>query len=87
MEHDRTSPLRAGPGQNWRGKPLTSSAVILTLIAATTTEAGLMVACQLDTNPYPAGRNISDAEMATLSPTRLLPRRMELSHFVSDHFH
>jgi transposase len=59
--------LFAWISQNWRGKPLTSYAVILKLIAATTTEAGLTVQCQLDTNLYPAGRKISDDEMATLS--------------------
>ena len=59
--------LFAWISQNWRGKPLTSYAVILQLIAATTTEAGLTVQCQLDTKSYPAGRKISDEEMATLS--------------------
>jgi transposase len=59
--------LFAWISQNWRGKPLTNYAVILKLIAATTTEAGLTVQCQLDTNLYPAGRKISDEEMATLS--------------------
>ncbi len=59
--------LFAWISQNWRGKPLESYAVILQLIAATTTEAGLTVQCQLDTNSYPAGRKISDEEMATLS--------------------
>src|SRR5260370_186952 len=53
--------------QNWGGKPLVSYAVILKLIAATTTEAGLTVQCQLDTNSYLAGRKVSDEEMATLS--------------------
>jgi transposase len=62
--------LFAWISQNWRGKPLESYAVILKLIAATTTEAGLTVQCQLDTNTYPAGRKVSNAEMATLS---LLP--------------
>lgn len=62
--------LFAWISQNWRGQPLTSYAVILKLIAATTTEAGLTVQCQLDTNTYPAGRKVSDEEMATLS---LLP--------------
>jgi transposase len=62
--------LFAWISQNWRGKPLTSYAVILKLIAATTTEAGLTVQCQIDTNTYPAGRKVSDEEMATLS---LLP--------------
>ncbi len=59
--------LFAWISQNWRGKPLTSYAVILKLIAATTTEAGLTVQCQLDTNRYPAGRKISKEQMATLS--------------------
>ncbi len=59
--------LFAWISQNWRGKPLTSYAVILKLIAATTTEAGLTVQCRLDSNLYPAGRKISDEEMATLS--------------------
>src|SRR5260221_5109505 len=62
--------LFAWISQNWRGKPLTSYAVILKLIAATTTEAGRQVQCQLDTTTYPAGRKVSDEEMATLS---LLP--------------
>ncbi len=59
--------LFAWISQNWRGKPLTSYAVILKLIAATTTEAGLTVQCRLDTTPYPVGRKISDEQMATLS--------------------
>ena len=59
--------LFAWISQNWRGKPLVSYAVILKLIAATTTEAGLTVQCQLDTTSYLAGRKVSDEEMATLS--------------------
>ena len=57
--------LFAWISQNWRGKPLTSYAVILKLIAATTTQAGLTVQCQLDTNTYPAGRKVSDEDMAS----------------------
>ena len=52
--------LFAWISQNWRGKPLVSYALILKLIAATTTEAGLTVQCQLDTNSYLAGRKVSD---------------------------
>jgi len=37
-------------------------AVIVKLIAATTTEAGLTVECRLDTNKYPTGRKVSDEE-------------------------
>src|SRR6266487_6629001 len=58
--------LFAWISQNWRGKPLVDYAIIVKLIAATTTEAGLTVQCQLDTNRYPTGRKISDEEMSTL---------------------
>jgi transposase len=58
--------LFAWISQNWRGKPLVSYAGILQLIAATTTEAGLTVQCQLDTTSYPAGRKVSDEQMASL---------------------
>jgi len=53
--------------QNWRGKPLVSHAVIVSLIAATTTTTGLTVRCQLDTNTYPTGRKVSDKELATVN--------------------
>jgi len=56
--------------QNWRGKPLVRYAVILNLIAATTTTTGLTVERYLDTDAYPAGQQISDAQMATLQLTR-----------------
>jgi DDE family transposase len=52
--------------QNWRGKPLISYAVILSLIAATSTTTGLTVASYLDTNTYPQGVKVSDEEMSTL---------------------
>jgi len=52
--------------QNWRGKPLVSHEVIVNLIAATTTQTGLTVRCQLDTDPYPAGLKVSDQEMADI---------------------
>jgi hypothetical protein len=53
--------------QNWRGKPLVSHAVIVQLIANTTTDTGLTVACRLDDNTYEKGIKVSDAEMATLN--------------------
>ena len=52
--------------QTWRGQPLVSYAVILSLIAGTTTRTGLTVQSYLDTAAYPAGVTVSDAEMATL---------------------
>jgi hypothetical protein len=52
--------------QNWRGQPLVSYAVILDLIAGTTTSTGLTVQSDLDTAAYPAGVTVGDAEMAAL---------------------
>ncbi len=56
--------------QNWRGKPLVSYAVILSLIAATSTATGLTVESVLDTSSYPAGRKVTDEEMATIQIQR-----------------
>jgi hypothetical protein len=50
--------------QNWRGRPLTSLAVIVNLIAATRTQTGLRVRCELDKGSYPKGREVSDEELA-----------------------
>jgi hypothetical protein len=55
---------------NWRGKPLVSHQVIIELIAATTTDAGLKVRCQLDPNSYPAGIKVSDAELDVVNLSR-----------------
>lgn len=55
---------------NWRGRPLTSHEVIVQSIAATTTRTGLRVTAQLDTNTYPTGVKIGDAETAALPLTR-----------------
>ena len=52
--------------QNWRGRPLVSYAVILDLIAATTTETGLTVESELDVARYPTGVKVTDAQMATI---------------------
>jgi Rhodopirellula transposase DDE domain len=52
--------------QNWRARPLVSYAVILSLIAATTTRTGLTVESYLDTGSYPTGIAITDAELAAL---------------------
>jgi hypothetical protein len=53
--------------QNWRGRPMTSLAVIVSLIAGTKTKSGLRVRCELDTGLYPKGQKISDEQMADLS--------------------
>ena len=55
---------------NWRAKPLVSYLAIIQLIAGTTTETGLTVACQLDPNTYEKGIKVSDEEMVSLSQDR-----------------
>ena len=53
--------------QNWRGKPLVSHMVIVELIAATKTKAGLQVKCALDETEYPKGRRVTDEELAAVN--------------------
>ena len=52
--------------KNWRGQPLTSLKVIVSLIAATTTRKGLSVHAEIDDRTYPPGTRVADAEMATI---------------------
>ena len=55
--------------QNWRGKPLITHQVIVSLIAATTTTSGLVVRSRLDARHYPKGRRVSDAQLARVNLT------------------
>jgi hypothetical protein len=55
---------------NWRGRPLSSHQVIVNSIAATTTRTGLCVAAELDTDTYPTGVRVSDAQMDALPLAR-----------------
>ena len=50
--------------QNWRGQPLVNLATIVSLIGATWTQTGLRVRAEVDSRKYPAGRKVSDEEMA-----------------------
>jgi hypothetical protein len=56
--------------KNWRAKPLISHEVIVNLIANTTTEKGLKVMCELNTNKYAIGIKISDEQLAELNIER-----------------
>jgi hypothetical protein len=62
VEHRLSSAIT----QDWRGKSLVSHETVVDLIAATTTRTGLRVRSGLDTNEYPKGVKVSDADMATL---------------------
>jgi hypothetical protein len=51
---------------NWRGRPLTSLRTVIELISATTTTTGLTIQADYDSNWYPKGVKITDAELAAL---------------------
>jgi transposase len=55
--------------RNWRGRPLVSRQVIVELIGATTSTAGLKVYAQLDENTYQRGVEVPDAELAAVNLT------------------
>ncbi len=55
---------------NWRGRPLTSLAVIISLIGATTTQQGLTVQASLDKGKYPDGIKVSKEEREALKVVR-----------------
>ena len=57
---------------NWRAVPLVSREVIVELISHTTTEKGLMIQAELDTNTYAKGRVVTKQEFAALALTREL---------------
>jgi transposase len=56
--------------QNWRGRPLTTHAAVVSLIAATTTKSGLTINAALDQREYEKGVKVSDEE---LERVRLVP--------------
>ena len=52
--------------KNWRGKPLRSRGVVVSLIGHTTTREGLRIRAELDTNTYKTGVEVSDEELAAV---------------------
>lgn len=53
--------------RNWRGRPLETFEIVVSLIGATTTETGLKVYAELDPATYETGRKISDEEFASVN--------------------
>jgi hypothetical protein len=56
--------------QNWRGRPLVSREVVVSLIAATTTTKGLAVNAALDLGTFPIGVKVSDEDLAKVNIER-----------------
>src|SRR5918998_3337833 len=73
---------------NWRGRPLISHEVIVSLIGSTTTGTGLTIQAAVDPNPYPTRIKISEEEMARVQMEQhsfhgewnytILPRNQQL---------
>ncbi len=53
--------------KNWRGRPLETLEIIVSLIASTTTDKGLIVKCKADTSEYQKGIKVTDAELAAVN--------------------
>ena len=53
--------------KNWQGIPLTSTALVVSLIGATATSTGLTVSCVLDESEYELGIKISDEEFNSIN--------------------
>jgi hypothetical protein len=56
--------------KNWRGRPLTTLAIVVSLIASTTTREGLVVQSGIDTNEYAKGIKVTDEEIRGFSLSR-----------------
>ena len=52
--------------ENWRGRPLSSRATVVSLIGHTTTRTGLHINAALDTNTYQQGITVSDEDLANV---------------------
>jgi hypothetical protein len=61
--------LWSAVSMNWRGRPLTSHEVVVSLIGATTNKGGLKVQAHLDTGYYPQGIKITTAQLAAVPLT------------------
>jgi Rhodopirellula transposase DDE domain len=55
---------------NWRGKPLESLEVIVSLIAGTSTNTGLRIYARLDDRVYEKGVEVSDQQLTAIKITR-----------------
>ena len=53
--------------KNWRGRPLETLEIIISLIASTTTCTGLKIQCALDKTEYQTGIKVSDETLAELN--------------------
>jgi len=53
--------------KNWRGKPLITIEVIISLISNTVTRQGLKITCVMDDNTYELGQKVTDEEFDNIN--------------------
>ena len=56
--------------KNWRGRPLETIEIVLSLIASTTTKTGLVVNTALDLSEYETGIKVTDEELKNVNITQ-----------------
>lgn len=56
--------------ENWRGKPLVSRSVVVSLIGSTKTRKGLKVRAELDSSSYELGIKVTNEELAKVRLTK-----------------
>ena len=56
--------------RNWRGVPLETLEIVISLIGSTKTESGLEVHAWLDEKKYQKGQKVSDEEFAEINIKR-----------------
>jgi hypothetical protein len=56
--------------ENWRGRPLESHAVVVNLIANTTTAQGLKIKAEMDLRDYDIGKHVDDSDVENVNIVR-----------------
>ena len=70
---------------NWRGRPLTSHAIVVKLIGHTRTKTGLKIQAALDTNAYATGKTIDKEALAALNIERPDDQNSQWNYIIRPH--
>ncbi len=70
---------------NWRGRPLTSHAMVVKLIGHTRTKTGLQIQAALDTNAYATGKKADKKTLAALNIERPDDQNSQWNYVIRPH--
>ena len=70
---------------NWRGRPLTSHAIVVKLIGHTRTKTGLKIQAALDTNAYATGKKVDKESLAALNIERPDDQNSQWNYIIRPH--